>query len=114
MGRTHVWLGAESRTAAVAGSAAGTTSCVCQSPTHSRRARPSIAASTRGEGGTGESTLIWTRRGGAVLIGGGERTVAGGWWCSRARRILGYECGGCSKRDRRGVGGAACEPLFRS
>ena len=45
-------------TAAVAGSAERTTRGVCESPSHSRRARPPVVAATRREAGAMESTLV--------------------------------------------------------
>lgn len=54
----HVLLGTESRPAAVARSRAGTTSSVCKSATHSRRARPPVVTAVRREAGTMESTLV--------------------------------------------------------
>lgn len=62
-GRTHVLIGAESRTANVAGSAERTGSGLRQSPPHSRRAGPPTVTATRREAGAVGSTLIGSRRG---------------------------------------------------
>ena len=58
VGLAHVLFGAESWTATVARATAGTTSGVCQSAAHSRRARPPAATPARREAGAMESTLV--------------------------------------------------------
>ena len=62
VGLAHVLLGAESRTAKVAGSEDRTSSGVRESAAHSRRTRSPVVAATGREAGAMESTLVRSGR----------------------------------------------------